>query len=55
MTSEEDGIALYSGAHPRPKWGKRLWFWLCSLFGYPSISKDSLETLEVEINHDPQT
>jgi len=40
-----NGVALSSAPHPRSPWWRRVWFW----FRQPRLSRESLETIEIEI------
>ncbi len=44
MAILEDGIALYSAAHPKPVWWMRWKYWFLR-----DLSQESLETIEIDI------
>jgi hypothetical protein len=44
-----DGVALFSRAHPRAAWYKRLWDCTYSWVFPPKLSPDSLEDTEINI------
>lgn len=45
-----DGVALFSAAHPRAAWYKRLWWHLWLRWRTPVLNPDSLETIEINMN-----
>ena len=46
---DDDGVALFSMAHPRPAWWKRLYWWFRCLRG---IRGATLEHAEIEVKTD---
>jgi hypothetical protein len=48
MSDDHDGVSLTNIAHPVAPWWRRIWLW----FRPMRLSKDTLETIEIEIPDD---